>query len=183
MSSDIIFGKESIVSALNKAVNDVNNLVKAMNKDAFEFAPQGKWNAGQQLDHLIRSMKPLNLAYALPAFILKWRFGKANRPSKTYTGLVEKYESKLIGGARATGQFIPKAIAYPEKDKLIAIYENEKQRLVKKVSKYNEANLDKYILPHPLLGKLTLREMLYFTIYHNIHHQNLIIKYARADFT
>ena len=110
MSSDIIFGKESIVSALNKAVSDVNNLVKGMNKDAFEFPPQGKWNAGQQLDHLIRSMKPLNLAYALPVFILRWRFGKANRPSKTYSGLVEKYESKLIGGGRATSSSWWKAI-------------------------------------------------------------------------
>lgn len=33
--------------------------------------------------------------------------------------------------------------------------------------------LDKYILPHPLLGKLTIREMMYFTIYHVEHHKKL----------
>jgi hypothetical protein len=27
-----------------------------------------------------------------------------------------------------------------------------------------------YRLPHPLLGKLTVREMLFFTVYHNAHH-------------
>jgi hypothetical protein len=29
-------------------------------------------------------------------------------------------------------------------------------------------------LPHPLLGKLTLREMIYFTIYHVQHHHKLV---------
>ena len=35
-------------------------------------------------------------------------------------------------------------------------------------------DLDKYVLPHPLLGKVTLREMLYFTIHHNEHHLELL---------
>jgi len=51
---------------------------------------------------------------------------------------------------------------------------------VKKIKNYNEANLDKYIIPHPLLGKLTLREMLFFTIHHNEHHLDLIKKYSSA---
>ncbi|HRH60621.1 MAG TPA: DinB family protein, partial [Chitinophagaceae bacterium] len=42
--------------------------------------------------------------------------------------------------------------------------------LCKRVNNKPEDELDVYILPHPLLGKLTLREMLYFTIYHAEHH-------------
>ena len=38
--------------------------------------------------------------------------------------------------------------------------------------KFSEDEIDTYILPHPLLGKLTIREMIYFTIYHVEHHQN-----------
>ena len=30
--------------------------------------------------------------------------------------------------------------------------------------------LDRYRLPHPLIGKLTLRELLLWTLYHNAHH-------------
>ena len=30
--------------------------------------------------------------------------------------------------------------------------------------------LDHYLLPHPLLGKITLREMLFFSAYHIQHH-------------
>ncbi|NBX80802.1 MAG: DinB family protein, partial [Flavobacteriales bacterium] len=39
---------------------------------------------------------------------------------------------------------------------------------------FTEDDLDKYVLPHPLLGKLTLREMLCFTIYHVKHHVEII---------
>jgi hypothetical protein len=39
-----------------------------------------------------------------------------------------------------------------------------------KAVKFSEKDLDTLILPHPLLGKVTLREMLYFTIYHVQHH-------------
>jgi len=40
--------------------------------------------------------------------------------------------------------------------------------------KWKEPQLDQYIAPHPLLGKITLRELCYFTIYHTKHHLNII---------
>jgi len=54
-------------------------------------------------------------------------------------------------------------------------------KLCRKTMKHSEAALDKYILPHPLLGKLTLREMLYFTAYHVAHHKQLVEKGGRIS--
>jgi len=51
---------------------------------------------------------------------------------------------------------------------------NEMKWLFSKLDKFTENELDRYILPHLLLGKLTLREMLFFTIYHIEHHEKLI---------
>ena len=59
-------------------------------------------------------------------------------------------------------------------DKLIKKYVLHKEKLIAKIEKQTESDLDKYILPHPLLGKVTLREMLYFTIHHNEHHLELL---------
>jgi hypothetical protein len=42
--------------------------------------------------------------------------------------------------------------------------------LVNNLHKWSEKNLDNTAVPHPLIGKLTLRKMLYFTIYHMKHH-------------
>ena len=39
------------------------------------------------------------------------------------------------------------------------------------VHKWSEDDLDLYVIPHPLMGKLTFREILYFTIYHVKHHK------------
>ena len=48
------------------------------------------------------------------------------------------------------------------------------KKMSKKIEKWSEEQLDEFVLPHPLLGKVTTREMLYFTIHHAGDHQLLI---------
>lgn len=134
------------------------------------YAPEGKWTAIQQLDHIIRSVSPVNMAMGLPKFILKWRFGTANRPSRTYEQLVEKYQRKLLEGGRASARFTPPAIAADQQKILSKKLEKLVKALCLKTNGWSEEDLDRYILPHPLLGKLTIREMLYFTAHHVLHH-------------
>ena len=169
-----IHDKSEIIAALDEKVDAFNNYIITLNKEQFEAAPNGKWSTGQNLDHLIRAMKPLQLAYGLPKFALRIMFGKTNRPSKTYDELVTKYKTKLAAGGRASGPFIPPIINFEKKDELIKKYNEHKQKLIAKIDRQNEKDLDLYILPHPLLGKVTLREMLYFTIYHNEHHLEIL---------
>jgi DinB superfamily len=132
-----------------------------------------KWNAYQQIEHIIKSVSPVNTAFLLPLFLLGLLFGKANRNSKSYDELVAKYHLKLIEGGRAASRFVPGG-----KEKNIQVLTNQLLRLVHslqhKIRSRKEAELDLYILPHPLLGKLTLREMIYFTIYHVQHHQKQV---------
>jgi hypothetical protein len=169
-----IHDKPQIVSALNEKVDAFNNYISLLNKEQFEASPNGKWSAGQNLDHLIRAIKPLQIAYGLPKFALTILFGKTNRPSKTYEELVTKYKSKLAAGGKASGPFIPPSIGFDKKDELLKKYFLQKQKLIAKIERQTEKDLDRYILPHPLLGKVTLREMLYFTIHHNEHHLELM---------
>lgn len=150
--------------------------VMSLNETDFVFSPNEKWSAGMQLEHIIKSVKPLNLAFGLPKFILKWKFGIANRPSKTYEALVLKYQDKLktvIGGA-APKRFSPSKVTYEQQDSKCKELIKTIEKLCNKVGEFSEEDLDKYIIPHPLLGKLTVREMLYFTMYHVQHHQAII---------
>lgn len=169
-----IQNKEEIIFTLERNITHFNTFVESLSEEQFEYSPEGKWSAGQNLDHLIRAIKPLQLAYSLPKFLLSLKFGKSNRPSKTYDQLVEKYKTKIAEGGRATGPFIPPIVLFDKKGWLLKTYEAEKSSFIRKIRKQNEKDLDKYILPHPLLGKLTLREMLFFTIYHNEHHLQLL---------
>ena len=47
--------------------------------------------------------------------------------------------------------------------------------------RWSEKKLDRYQAPHPALGKLTIREMLYFTIFHNVHHARLVAERLTVD--
>jgi hypothetical protein len=97
-----------------------------------------KWTAGQQLDHIIKSVAPVNLALALPAFALKMSFGKANRPSRTYDQLVEKYQGKLSAGGRAPGRFVPASISVSQRAPLISKLEKLVGSLSARIEGFSE---------------------------------------------
>ena len=168
--------KEQIADILRKNHAQFVRQLQQLNNADFCYAPEGKWTASQQLDHIIRSVSPVNMAMGLPKCIVKWKFGIANRPSKTFEALVEKYNLKLQEGGKASGRFVPPSVTSERKEKLLAQLTNVVEKLCLKTTKHSETSLDKYILPHPLLGKLTLREMLYFTAYHVEHHRQLVEK-------
>lgn len=166
--------KEQIAKMLQNNHAQFILQIRGLNDTDFCYAPDGKWSAAQQLAHIIRSVSPVNMAMGLPKFIVKWRFGLANRPSKDFDQLVEKYTAKLKEGGRASGRFVPPPVEADKKDKLLSQLNTVVEKLSRKILAHSEEALDKYILPHPLLGKLTLREMLYFTAYHVEHHRQLV---------
>lgn len=132
-----------------------------------------KWSAGQQADHICRSLSPLKMLLRFPKWLVRSVFKKANRPSKSYDQLIEKYLTRLDQGGRASGTFIPARKEQLNRIVLSRKIERDILKLCQSLYKYNEQELDELVLPHPLLGKLTLREMMYFTIYHVEHHHQL----------
>ena len=146
----------------------------SLTEEAFLFSYADKWTAGQQLKHIYLSVKPLAQGLILPAFLLKPIFGRANRPSKSYDQLVEQYYTKLAAGGRASSPYVPEPVHFDQKEQLFKSLTRLVGKLNHRLGKYSEAQLDQLILPHPLLGKVTLREMLFFTICHVGHHQKSI---------
>ncbi len=147
--------------------------IDSLNENDFVETANQKWSAGQQMDHIYRAIKPLVQALQLPHFVLKLLFGKANRNSKSYDDLVKKYLLKLESGGRAPARFIPRKIAITQKKNLVKRLKHVVEKLIVQVNKLTDHELDNLIMPHPLLGKITLREMMFFTIYHVEHHHQI----------
>jgi DinB superfamily len=164
--------KPEIISLLNSNHARFTEALQSLSEKDFIVSAGGKWNPSQELDHIVRAVRPVVLAFSLPTFLSKLVFGKANRPAKSYEDLVIKYQTRLAMGGRATGAFVPKGISYASRTSAIKKLNDLIQRLCDKIEAKQEADLDHCLLPHPLLGKLTLREMLYFTAYHAEHHLN-----------
>ncbi|MEO5583430.1 MAG: DinB family protein, partial [Saprospiraceae bacterium] len=74
-------------------------------------------------------------------------------------------------GMMAPQPFTPPVLSYEEKDTIYNDFNAKVKALQENMENWSEEELDKYVIPHPLLGNLTFREMLYFSIYHAGHHR------------
>lgn len=157
------------------------DFIKPLEEQAFNLEKNNKWTVGQHLEHINRSVAPLLMAFGLPSFIPRLLFGKANRPSRSFEEIIDKYKAKLAAGGKASGPYVPPKINFGQKNDLMHKLHKKIDSLTKKVSQFSENQLDTLILPHPLLGKITFREMLYFTAYHVQHHLDLVKKHLNNE--
>jgi uncharacterized damage-inducible protein DinB len=163
-----------LIAALNDASQRVKNWFAEIPANEF-FTRQGEvWSASDNVDHLIKSHQPLSKGMKLPRITLQAMFGKPEKPSMSYEELCQGYREAIAKGGRALGRFLPEQQT-PENAKeaqaeLLDEFVKASAELASAAENWDESDLDRYLLPHPLLGKLTVREMLYFTIYHNLRH-------------
>src|ERR1700754_5264936 len=171
-----ILNKEEIIAASESIFQQFTDYCRSIPDPTFFLQPSEKWSIAQEVQHLTTSVHSTTLAYNLPKFIVRLIAGKPNRPSRSYDGLVERYKEKLAAGGKAGGRYIPKPVPFSTgKSYMLEKWEKTTQRYLRILKKQTTNDqLDRYIAPHPLLGKITLRELCYFTIYHTEHHLNSI---------
>ena len=144
-------------------------------------APIGEaWSPADNVRHLIKSTFPVTKALKLPGLVLRTLFGPAKDSSSSYTELVARYKALLAAGGNA-GKFAPRTVPVPDdlvtwQRKLVSVCNDSLSDLRRAAERWSDKDLDRYRLPHPLLGKITLREMLLFTLYHYSHHKENVIK-------
>lgn len=163
-----------IASELKRSHERFLATVLALPADRLSASRDGKWTPVQHLDHIRRAVRPLALAMLLPKWFLRWWVGRPNRTGRSYEELVARYKERLAAGGRASGAFVPPRSDAREADALARSVMKQVALLIRRLQGWSEPELDSTLLPHPLLGKVTVREMLYFTIYHAQHHQALV---------
>ncbi len=167
--------KTEIIQKLAEGFYLIEDTIRHTKNDAFFYKKDNKWSVAENTKHLILSVNPLNLAFSLPNFTLLF-FGKLDRPTKNYDEIVQTYHQILAEGAVASPKFIPKGISIDSNQTdLIEEFKEVNDKFLRKVDGFEEEDLDKYLIPHPVLGKLTIREMLYFTICHTLHHHKAMV--------
>lgn len=169
--------KKQITNLINDKHDALIQFLADHDNQRWNKGPENKWTSGQHIVHLIQSTKPLNKALRIPKFILQYKFGKANRPCRSYDELVSRYLEKL---AKVNGQVnSPYSNNMPltppsEKEIIISELTNQKNILLKKLDKLSDKQLDKYLIPHPAMGRMILREIIMWSAYHVEHHHNIL---------
>jgi len=167
---------KEIQKELTEAHKEFGSYLTKLSATDFEFSPSSKeWNAGQHLAHIYLTIAPLRKVVRLPRWFIKWRIGKANRPSRDYEGVKERYLEKLSKVPKGfTNPFEPHKVMVGERAGLTAGMNRQIQKLNSSLNRFSENDLDTLITPHPLLGKVTFREVLFNVIFHVRHHQQIV---------
>lgn len=168
-------GREEILETLTNTNRRVTDWFSASRIDDFFKRHTGSWSPSDNLDHLIKSVKQVTKAMKLPRPALQGMFGKPEKASRSYEEICEAYRAELAKGAQASGRYLPdqedpQDKADDLKRHLIETWVKAGNELVSAAEGWNDTDLDQHQLPHPILGNLTVREMLFFTIYHNLRH-------------
>jgi hypothetical protein len=170
--------KEEIIQLLEKEhLTLVTWLEKQPDKN-WEKGPDNKWTTGQHVLHLVDSLKKLNYALSIPKFILKNKYGVSNRALRPYAAVTKRYEERLAESQAKAKTFNAGLKTSPlnEKKRLIDTLITQNKKLQYKTNKWKDAHLDTLILPHPLMGKMPIREIIMWTAHHTKHHRDLLIE-------
>jgi len=165
--------KDDIVLLLEEKHQTLHNYLKNQDIDKWESGPEGKWTTGQQALHLLQSYKILNNAMSMPKFFLKYKFGTNNREVRDYNKVTSRYIERLADlpeGAEFRPSRNMKVPRNNDKPYILNRLQVESKKLQHKTNKWKDKDLDNLIVPHPLMGKMPVREIVMWTAFHVEHH-------------
>lgn len=174
--------RTQLIQDLENSFQATINWINEQSESHFnEIMIEGKWSIAGHLYHLIKSTKAVTKGMSMPKLALRTMFGKCNRAERTYDELVEKYHNVVVKNSFKTlSVYEAEAGRNFERSALVQRFEGELNDFIKAFEKWKDADISVYVLPHPALGKLTIREFVLFTTLHTNHHLNILKKdYAK----
>lgn len=143
-------------------------------ENRFCDAPKDKWTAIQHLKHIHLSILPLiRLLSDKPRFIAK-SLGMSDHSSRSFDAITQWFKSQIKTGMLSPPRYVPEAITFEERDIEVIAFNKSVDDLVAVIDLYTDTELEMYLIPHPILGNLTIREMMYFMDFHASHHMDHI---------
>ena len=175
--------KGDIINVLLQNHNAFIAKIRSLSDMDFTTSNHGKWNAGQQLSHIVKSVVAVQRAFELPKSVLGDKFGTTNRKNRTYEEVVSDYLNTLNENPDYVllEKFTPSTIAVTDKTVVLEQLHTLIKMLTNDIDKCSEMELNTFILPHPVMGNQTLREILYFTAYHVLHHDKQVLKNLKTN--
>ncbi len=145
-----------------------------LDEDTFFSKPKDGWSPLENIIHLQSSISPLTIFLRKDLRFILYLFGKGSS-RKTIQETIEIYRNRLQSGS-GSGFFTPFGILHfpsPGKKQFeVHQLESSIESIMQSISSWTEEELDDICIPHPILGIIPVREMLYFTLYHIYHHSS-----------
>jgi uncharacterized damage-inducible protein DinB len=163
--------KQELIKNFYNNHKEIIDFVDTLTDEHFTYSYDGKWTAGQQISHVNLTLLPFLKVLPSKEFILQ-KFGIIKRPVWDVNRVIENYYKTSL---QAPQQFIPQQVSPEQKATILLDIQKNILTIQQLLDQYTEEELNTLVLPHPLLGNLTLREMFYLMTYHPTHHLKQII--------
>ncbi|MEZ0538382.1 DinB family protein [Fibrella arboris] len=162
---------------LAQEAEELRHLAAQLTEAEFANQPQGRWSVGDTMQHLFLSARPVARLLAGPRAIMT-QWGLAGRPSRSISDIGELYRQALSKGIKAPANLSPRPDDVPaDKATVRTRLTDTYLTLAEQLATWTEEELDQYQMPHPALGLLSVREMLYFVRIHTQHHIAVLAAY------
>ena len=172
----MIYDKPSVLRGLRESFGEVSEYLAQYTVDELERAGPGGWSVADHFRHLILSTKPIASALKRSDEELR-KICVPKGTSRRYDVLLEDYRQALVRRkGQSTPPFFPDSLRHHSIAELQAFWTMILEKFTERLDDWSEERLDANALPHPALGILSMREMLLFTILHNRHHKQGMIR-------
>ena len=167
-----------LLASMRALSRDAAAYLAAIPSDEFARAQGTKWSPGDHARHLAKSGFAIAKGAGAPRFALRLLFGKPRRPSRRFLSLRDDYRAALAAGGQA-GAFAPEATPLPadlaqwQRD-VLDRWRQSAEAVQAQLARWDDEALERHAVKHPLMGSLSMREMLMFAHYHESHHLNLL---------
>jgi hypothetical protein len=161
--------RPELVQALETRQNELNTFFSSIPEEVFLADSSPKWNPAQHLIHLTKSGS--RIAQGLQA---RDQLPNFDQPSSrgyetirdTYLATLKQAPAELLAKVGASIQ----VEIGSSQAQIIEAYLLAGKQLRKAAQIWSETELDAKAMPHPVLGSISIREMLEFVVYHDLHH-------------
>jgi hypothetical protein len=179
------YRRVEIANALRRLCLDSERYWQALSPEEFVEPMGSAWSPADHVRHLTKSLQPVASAMRMPKVVLRLMFGTSGAVSRGYRDIVALYHEALRKGGKA-GRYAPEprgeiGDATDYRREVLTKHHATVDDLATEVVDWSHAHIDALRLPHPLLGKLTVREMVLWSLYHNLHHV-LVVARRRGEY-
>ncbi len=158
---------------MNDAVKQFAVFLKLQDDVLFTAKSTGEWSPSEHLAHLYSRVEILNKKLHQPKFLYNLSFERSkDHVGRTEEEIKAKYAAKveLLGGI--TSPMAPQGPGLAEKPSKLVAWMSQHNKLMKKCKALKAEELDQLLVKESPIGKISLREMLFFHIHDIYMHLN-----------
>ena len=160
--------RNELLEALQDRHAEVGAFFSSLPNELFFATDAGRWNPAQHLIHLTRISSRVTQGLQARDQLLGHESASRGYEEvrQTYLERLRQAPSELLAKVGASAQ----VEAGSSQTQLVTAYVQAGANLCEATRTWTENELDAKAMPHLALGAISVREMLEFVIYHDLHH-------------